>query len=163
VVPAAVDEAREGDDAEQVVLENARRKVRAVLPGREPGTLVIGCDTEVFLDGRILGQPGTPAEARSYLEMMSGRTHEVLSGLVCQRPGGEERSGVCASWVTFRKLGGEEAERYVRSGEWRRRAGGYAVQGLGSALVARVEGDVSNVIGLPVGLLLDLAPEIGGK
>jgi septum formation protein len=162
VVPADVDEAREGD-AELVVLENARRKVEAVLDACEPGALVIGCDTEVVLDGRILGQPGTPEEARTYLEMMSGRTHEVLSGLVCRRRDGGERSGVCASRVTFREIGEEEAERYVGFGEWRGRAGGYALQGLGSTLVARVDGDVSNVIGLPVGLLLALAPELGGK
>jgi septum formation protein len=73
---------------------------------------------------------------------------------------GGERSGVCSSTVTFRQLGENEVERYLESGEWRGRAGGYALQGLGSTLVARVEGDVANVIGLPVGLLLELAPEL---
>ena len=160
VAPPHAQELRDGVPSE-VVVENARRKVQAVVGAAEPGALVIGCDTEVVFDGRVLGQPGTPEEARSYLEMMSGRTHEVLSGLVVQRPGEEERSGVCASEVTFRELGDEEVERYVAFGEWRGRAGGYALQGLGSTLVSRLDGDVSNVIGLPVGLLLDLAPALG--
>jgi septum formation protein len=162
IAPADIEELRDGEPAE-VVLENARRKAEAVLGAGDRAALVIGCDTEVVLDGRVLGQPGTPEEARSYLEVMSGRTHEVLSGLVVLRSGEEERSGVCSSRVTFRELGEEESERYVGFGEWRGRAGGYALQGLGSTLVSRVEGDITNVIGLPVGLLLDLAPALGAK
>jgi septum formation protein len=94
---------------------------------------------------------------------LSGREHEVLSGLVVAGEDGQERSGVCSSTVTFRQLGEKEVERYVDSGEWRERAGGYALQGLGSTLVARVEGDVANVIGLPIGLLLELAPELARR
>jgi septum formation protein len=159
VVPADVEELRAGE-ASDVVVENARRKARAVAKDAGAGAVVIGCDTEVVLDGRILGQPATPQEARSYLLMLSGQEHEVLSGLVVAGEDEEERSGVCSSTVTFRQLGENEVERYVDSGEWRDRAGGYALQGLGSTLVARVEGDVANVIGLPVGLLLELAPEL---
>jgi septum formation protein len=156
VVVPDVEEIEEGEPA-QVVLENARLKANA---GPAEGAVVIGCDTEVVVDGRILGQPGTAEDARSYLLMLSGREHEVLSGLVVAGEDGEERSGVCSSTVTFRRLGENEVERYVDSGEWRERAGGYALQGLGSTLVARVEGDVANVIGLPIGLLLELAPEL---
>jgi septum formation protein len=156
-----VTELGEGEPAE-VVVENARRKANAVLRAGEQG-IVIGCDTEVVLDGRILGQPGTAEEARSYLLMLSAREHEVLSGLVVAGEDGEERSGVCSSTVTFRQLAENEVERYVESGEWRERAGGYALQGLGSTLVARVEGDVANVIGLPIGLLLELAPELSRR
>ena len=159
VVVPDVEEIQEGEPA-QVVLENARLKANAV-PAE--GAVVIGCDTEVVLDGRILGQPATPQEARSYLLMLSGREHEVLSGLVVAGEDGQERSGVCSSTVTFRQLGEKEVERYVDSGEWRERAGGYALQGLGSTLVARVEGDVANVIGLPIGLLLELAPELARR
>ena len=161
VVPDA-EELRDGDPQE-VVVENARRKVRAVVGTSGEGAVVIGADTEVVVDGRMLGQPETPEDARSYLLMLSGRAHEVLSGLVVVGEDGQERSGVCTSVVAFRELGEEEVERYVRSGEWRGRAGGYALQGLGSTLVARVEGDVANVIGLPVGLLLDLAPGLTGQ
>ena len=86
----------------------------------------------------------------------------MLSGLALLGPGeGQERTGRCSSRVTFRELGEAEIERYLASGEWRERAGGYAIQGLGSTLVAAVEGDIANVIGLPVGLLLELAPELG--
>ncbi len=90
---------------------------------------------------------------------MSGRAHEVLSGLVILADG-EERSGVERTTVVFKDLSEREMERYVAFGEWRGRSGGYAIQTLGSTLVERLEGSVSNVVGLPVGLLLELAPEL---
>lgn len=156
VVPA-VEEVGEGDPAE-AVLENARRKAAAV---EAPGALVIGCDTEVVLDGRVLGQPGDGGQAREYLQLLSGRSHEVLSGLVVAGPDPDRlREGVARSAVTFRSLGAADVGAYLASGEWRDRAGGYAIQGLGSTLADRVEGDLSSVIGLPLGLLLELAPEL---
>ncbi len=156
--PADIEELSGGDPAAEVP-ENALRKARAVAA---PGRLVIGCDTDVVIDGRALGKPGEVAAARKFLRLLSGRTHEVLSGLALLGPGeGQERTGSRSSWVTFREIGDDELERYLASGEWRERAGGYAVQGLGSTLVATVEGDIANVIGLPVGLLLELAPELG--
>lgn len=144
-----------GGEPEVEVLENARLKARAV--ARDG--MVIACDTDVVLDGRALGKPGDEAEAREYLERLSGRAHEVLSGLVVLVDG-EERGGLERSTVVFRELGEAEKERYVRFGEWRGRSGGYAIQTLGSTLVARLEGSVSNVVGLPVGLLVELAPEL---
>ncbi len=90
---------------------------------------------------------------------MSGRAHEVLSGLVILA-NGEERSGLERTTVVFKDLDEEAKARYVAFGEWRGRSGGYAIQTLGSTLVQRVEGSISNVIGLPVGLLLELAPEL---
>jgi septum formation protein len=156
VVVPDVEESRAGEP-DQVVQENASRKARAV--GRSDA-LVIGCDTEVVLEGEVLGQPGSAEEAREYLTLLSGGEHEVLSGLVVIPKSGTERNGIERSVVRFRELDEGEVERYVDSGEWRGRAGGYAVQGLGSTLVEGIEGDISNVIGLPVGLLLDLAPEL---
>lgn len=147
-----------GGDPEHEVVENARRKARAV---RRDG-LVIACDTDVVLGGSALGKPATEAEAREYLERMSGREHTVMSGLVVVA-NGEERSGLERTAVCFRELGEEEIERYVRFGEWRGRSGGYAVQTLGSTLVARLEGSVSNVVGLPVGLLARLVPQLLGR
>lgn len=123
------------------------------------GAFVIACDTDVVLDGTALGKPADEAEARRYLEGMSGRAHTVMSGLVVL-VGGEERSGLERTTVVFKALSEEEKERYVRFGEWRGRSGGYAIQTLGSTLVERVEGSVSNVVGLPVGLLAALAPEL---
>jgi septum formation protein len=149
VVVSGVDELN-GGDPEIEVLENARLKARAV---------VIACDTDVVLDGKALGKPADAAESRRYLDRMSGRAHEVLSGLAVLVDG-EERSGLDRTAVVFRKLSEAEKERYVAFGEWKGRSGGYAIQTLGSTLVERVEGSVSNVVGLPVGLLFELAPEL---
>jgi MAF protein len=143
-----------GGNPEVEVLENARMKAEAV----EQDALVIACDTDVVVDGRALGKPEDEGQAREYLELLSGRTHEVLSGLVVL--GDDERSGLERTRVVFKELGEGEKERYVRFGEWRGRSGGYAIQTLGSTLVERIEGSVSNVVGLPVGLLAELAPEL---
>jgi septum formation protein len=154
VVVPGVEELTGGDPAVEVV-ENARMKARAV----ERDGVVIACDTDVVLDGKALGKPADADEARAYLDRMSGRAHEVLSGLVVLREDGE-RSGLERTTVVFRALSEGEKERYVRFGEWRGRSGGYAIQTLGSTLVERLEGSVSNVVGLPVGLLSELAPEL---
>jgi septum formation protein len=159
----SVEEETEGEPRDLVV-RNALRKAQAVA-ANHTGALVIAGDTEVVVDGRPLGQPGFEGEARSCLEMLSGRTHEVLGGLALLGPDRtdgelEVRTGVETSRVTFGELDAKLIDSYLASGEWKGRAGGYAVQGLGSALVAGIEGDVSNVIGLPVGLLLRLAPEL---
>jgi septum formation protein len=154
VVVPGVEELSGGDPPVEVV-ENARRKAAAV--ARDG--LVIACDTDVALDGRALGKPADAGEAREYLDRMSGRAHEVLSGLVVVRDG-EEQSGLERTTVVFRELGEGEKRRYVDFGEWRGRSGGYAIQTLGSTLVERLEGSVSNVVGLPVGLLAELAPEL---
>lgn len=150
-----VEELTEGDP-EELVVENARRKGEAV---GAAGRTVIACDTDVVLDGEVLGKPADAAEARAYLDRMSGRAHTVVSGLVVVLDG-EERSGVEKTTVVFKDLTKAEKERYVRFGEWEGRSGGYAIQTLGSTLVARLEGSVSNVVGLPVGLLAELAPAL---
>jgi septum formation protein len=138
------------------VVENARMKAQAV---GATDRIVIACDTDVVLDGKALGKPADAAEAREYLDRMSGRAHEVLGGLVVLS-GGRELSGLERSVVTFKDLTDSEKERYVAFGEWRGRSGGYAIQTLGSTLVERLEGSVSNVVGLPVGLLAELAPPL---
>jgi len=142
-------------DPEHLVVENARRKAAAV----DADGLVIACDTDVVLDGEVLGKPSDAADARRYLDRMSGRAHTVMSGLVVVEDGGE-RSGLERTTVVFKDLSDAEKERYVAFGEWEGRSGGYAVQTLGSSLVARLEGSVSNVVGLPVGLLAELAPRL---
>ena len=155
VVVSGVEELAVGDP-EELVVENARRKARAVgIADR----LVIACDTDVVLDGEVLGKPADAREARGYLDRMSGRAHTVISGLVVVEDG-EERSGLERTTVVFKELSGAEKERYVAFGEWEGRSGGYAIQTLGSTLVERLEGSVSNVVGLPVGLLVELAPQL---
>jgi septum formation protein len=156
---SGVEEVTEGDPGE-AVLANALLKAHAVAADA-PGFLVIGCDTDVVLEQSIIGKPEDEQMAREYLSLLSGREHRVLSGLAIVGPEREQvRSGVAESIVRFRELGPGEIDRYLASGEWEGRAGGYAIQGRGSALVAGVDGDIANVIGLPVGLMLDLAPEL---
>ena len=153
VQPADVEELTEGDPRE-VVVENARRKVDAV-----PGDLVLGCDTEVFLDGQIFGKAQDEEQAEAYLRQLSGRTHEVHSGLAL-RSGAGTGTGHAVTHVTFRPLSDREIAWYLATGEWRDRAGAYAIQGRGSALVERIDGDFWNVVGLPVPELLRLAPDL---
>ena len=157
-------ELQEGDPAE-IVLENARWKASSVAARSPEGALVIAGDTEVVLDGRTLGQPAGEIEAEEMLRSLSGREHQVLGALALLGPELEgdrprAREGSVSSTVRFRELDEPTIAAYLASGEWEGRAGGYAIQGLGSALVEEVRGDVSNVIGLPVPLLLELAPEL---
>jgi septum formation protein len=162
VIVPGVEELTAGDP-EHLVVENARRKAEAIPDGDR---LVIACDTDVVLDGEVLGKPADAAEARAYLDRMSGRAHIVMSGLVVldyklsPHTGDNLQFGLEKTTVVFKHLSDAERERYVRFGEWEGRSGGYAIQTLGSSLVERLEGSVSNVVGLPVGLLADLAPEL---
>jgi septum formation protein len=137
-----------GDDP----VEHAAGKARSVDGGGRP---VLGVDTDVFCDGRRLGKAGDTAEATAMLELLSGRTHEVVSGL-CLRGAGWEELHRVVTRVEFRRLGVPELERYVVAGEWEGRAGAYAIQGLGASLVERVDGDYLNVVGLPAALLVRL-------
>jgi nucleoside triphosphate pyrophosphatase len=141
-----------------VALENARRKARAAsrVPAEE---VVLGCDTIVCLDGKIYGKPADEAAARETLGALSGKTHEVLSGLVLLIAG-SERAAVARTAVTFRALDEALLDWYVATGEWRGRSGAYAIQKAGAALVRAIEGEGENVVGLPVAALLDLYPEL---
>jgi septum formation protein len=158
VRPAAVAELDRGEPGE-VALENALRKARAAR-ARAPGVeeVVLGCDTLVALGGAIHGKPADAVAARATLLALRGATHEVLSGLALLEPGGRERTAVARTKVTFRAFDGALLDWYVALGEWRGRAGGYAIQGAGAALVRAVEGDYENVVGLPLAALLDLYP-----
>jgi septum formation protein len=148
-----VDEVVDGDPHE-VVRENALLKARAV-----GGDTVLGADTAVVLDGRIFGKPADRPAAERFLIALSGRSHQVMTGIaVVDR--GEERSDVAVTQVRFRELGPAELDWYLSTGEWRERAGGYAIQGRGAALVEAIEGDYLNVVGLPVAALLRLMPDL---
>ena len=148
VRPASVDEVTEGNPAE-VAVRNARAKAVAVA---RPGELVLGVDTVVALDGRLWDKPPDPAAAEATLRALSGRTHDVVSGFALVHDD-SVTTGHELTRVTFRDLDAVAIERYVESGEWHDRAGGYAIQGRGMVLVARVEGDYLNVVGLPVAAL----------
>jgi septum formation protein len=133
-------------------LERAVGKARSVDGGALP---VLGVDTEVLLEGRLLGKPAGTAAAERMLNALSGRSHEVVSGVCLRTPEWEDRAEA-STLVTFRTVTPQEVARYVASHEWEGRAGAYAIQGLGAALVERVEGDYLNVVGLPAALLVDL-------
>jgi septum formation protein len=156
VVPA-VEEVTAGDGP-AVALENARRKARKVA-GSRPGAVVIGCDTVVALEDHLLGKPADAQAARRSLLALSGRQHSVLSGL-CVIRDGKEKHSIVSTRVVFRALDPSVIDWYIATEEWRERAGGYAIQGRGGALVARVEGDYSSVVGLPLAALFDLLPDI---
>ena len=154
VKPSDAEELTEGEPR-AVVVENALRKARAV-----DGDMVLGADTEVCLDGRVFGKPSDEEEAAEYLRTLAGRTHEVWGGLALTREG-VERTAHAVTRVRFRDLTEREIAWYLGRAEWRGRAGGYAVQGSGAALVESIEGDFWNVVGLPVATLIGLDPAIG--
>ena len=153
VVVPEVEETAEGDPR-GMVIENALRKARAV-----HGTTVLGVDTTVVLDGRSFGKPQSRDEAARFLRTLSGREHEVWSGLALIRASEELTTAACTR-VRFRTVGDDLMRWYLDSGEWRERAGGYAIQGRGAALVEAVDGDFWNVVGLPVPELIRIAPEL---
>jgi septum formation protein len=151
VEPADVEELTDGDPRE-VVIENAVRKARAA-----EGELVLGADTEVFLDGRVFGKAETENQAEAFLRDLSGRTHEVWGGIAL-RQGDGLKTAHAVTKVRFADLTDRELAWYLATGEWRDRAGAYAIQGRGAALVEAIEGDFWNVVGLPVAELRRVAP-----
>lgn len=144
----APDYAEQGDDP----VEHAAGKARSIDSDDRP---VLGVDTIVVCDGVVLGKPTDAAAAERMLELLSGRTHEVVSGL-CLRTRAWEELHREVTHVTFRTLTPRDLAVYVGSGEWEGRAGAYAIQGLGGSLVTRIEGDYLNVVGLPAALLVRL-------
>jgi septum formation protein len=127
---------------------------------RAPGRLVLGVDTTVVVDGRLLGKPGDAQEAHEMLGALSGRVHEVVSGLCVLGPTLEALEHA-VTLVAFRRLDPREIVAYVAAGEWRGRAGAYAIQGRGAALVERIEGDYLNVVGLPAAVLVRVLADLG--
>lgn len=155
-----VDELGDGDgDPVRVARENARRKAEAVAAtDRGAAATVLAVDTIVVLDGTVHGKPRDIGHAREMLTTLSGREHEVISGLALSEGGATEVVDATTR-VRFRDVQ-PFLDWYLASGEWRDRAGGYAIQGRGAALVAGITGDYLNVVGLPVAALLDLRPGV---
>jgi septum formation protein len=157
VAPRYVEHDPPDADAAQLVRDHALGKARSVAPEAD-GRPVLGVDTTVVLGRRIYAKPADAGDAERMLGELSGRTHAVVSGLALVTPGWEY-VGDEATLVTFRALTPRDLANYVATGEWHGRAGGYAIQGLGAALVERVEGDYLNVVGLPASLLVRLLAE----
>lgn len=152
VRPTGAQELSEGDP-HVVALENARLKHAAASADASAvdGEHILAVDTLVALDGAIYGKPRNADEARATLRVLAGRTHEVISGIVL-----DDRATIAVTAVTFREIDDALMDWYVATEEWRGRAGGYAIQGRGAALVRAIDGDYLNVVGLPVAALLDL-------
>jgi septum formation protein len=144
-------------DATQIVRDHAQGKARSVAAdaGDRP---VLGVDTEVVLQGQIFGKPADATDAERMLEALSGQTHVVMSGLCLLTPGWEVVADE-GTRVTFRELTPRDLGTYVATGEWEGRAGAYAIQGRGAALVRSIEGDYLNVVGLPAACLIRLLAE----
>jgi septum formation protein len=154
VAPRYEEEDDGGLAPEELVRAHALGKAQSVV-GEAGGRAVLGVDTAVVVGGRVLGKPADGREAGEMLALLSGRTHVVVSGLCLLGPGWEAVDHE-ETRVSFRQLLPREVEAYVGTGEWRGRAGGYAIQSRGAALVDRVEGDYLNVVGLPAALLVRL-------
>ena len=142
----------------EIAAENAYRKA-AIVAKDWPDALVLGVDTVVALGSVSYGKPADERDARAMLRALAGRRHQVISGICLIGPG-RERTTAATTTVEFRALDDRVIDWYASCGEWHGRAGGYAIQGRGAALVASVEGDYLNVVGLPLATLLELEPEL---
>jgi septum formation protein len=162
-IAAHVDEARrEGEPVEELVRRLAEAKARAALANVSGQSIVIGADTEVVVEGQVLGKPADAADARRMLALLAGRTHEVVTGLALVRlPDGALRVEHETTRVTFAPLTEQEIDAYVASGEPFDKAGAYGIQGRGGRYVKRVEGCYFNVVGLPLARLYRMLREMG--
>ena len=159
VVVSGADEDSPERDPERLAGELAGLKAWAVARAH-PEAVVIAADTVVAIDGELLGKPEDEAENAAFIRRLSGRTHQVYTG-VTVLVSGEATGGVERTDVTFRALSEAEVNHYARTGEGLDKAGGYGIQALGMALVARVDGDYSNVVGFPLGLVIRLLRGVG--
>ncbi len=150
VDPADIDETPQTNEDPVSYVERMARRKAEVVQSRHPDDVVLAADTTVDVNGRILGQPRDESEARVMLRTLSGRAHRVHTAVCLSRGSGDLRTSVVTSLVTFHPVTDETLEWYIGTGEWRGKAGSYAVQGLGGTLVEGVRGSFSNVVGLPL-------------
>jgi septum formation protein len=152
-----VEEMQQGEQPEEFARRAAREKAIEVAASRPAGSFVLGADTVVVIDGETLGKPSGRQDAARMLRLLSGRTHQVHTGICLVRAPGEiEALKHETTFVTFRELDEDEIRSYVESGEPLDKAGAYAIQGLASKFVIRISGCYFNVVGLPVALLYEI-------
>ncbi|HEY3188734.1 MAG TPA: Maf family protein [Solirubrobacteraceae bacterium] len=159
VVPSGIDETMPPGSPDEAARALALAKARAIAADH-PAAVVVGADTIVVLDGVVFGKPAGPGDAAATLRRLRGRTHEVITGVAVARG---ERAAVASvrTRVTMREYSDAEIETYIATGEPLDKAGAYAVQERGAALVARVDGCLTNVVGLPVGTTRQLLADFG--
>lgn len=146
--------------AQEVALHNAAGKCAAVAAKMGYELPVIAADTIVVIDNVILGKPQDAAAAKAMLQRLSGRTHQVMTGVaVCYK--GQKMSEVCVTDVSFRQLTAEEIDAYIATGEPMDKAGAYGIQGRGAVLVEKINGCYNNVVGLPLSLLYLMMQRLG--
>jgi septum formation protein len=147
---------------DSLVVEHARHKAAEVgaRAGIPAGGAVLGCDTAVVIDGDVLGKPADRDAAVRMMRRLSGRRHLVMSGLCLATPS-DQFTAVARTEVSFREITPAHLDWYLARGEWQGRAGGYAIQGSGASLVTRIDGDFTNVVGLPIGVLVSLLTDAG--
>ena len=163
VIPADVDETYRKGETGKAHCERLAREKAMVVAALRPEAVVIGSDTVVVLDRKVLGKPRDHAEAIAMLLMLQGRHHRVDTGIAVASPDGTLLSAVESVRVKFRTFDREAAEAYVATGEPMDKAGAYGIQGFGSAIVERIEGDYFAVMGLPVGRMLELLRAAGWR
>ena len=149
-----VEQPHPGEAAKDLAERLAREKAQAVAHHR-PHDFILGADTIVIVDGQILGKPSNAADATRMLRLLSGRNHHVITG-VCLVVNGEPRVASESTLVTVSKITEKEIADYIATGEPMDKAGAYAIQGIASRWIPRIEGDYSNVVGLPVALVFGM-------
>ena len=160
VDPADADESVHAGETPAAYVERVAIAKATIGAGRHPDAAVLGGDTTVVVDGHIFGKPGDDGEAHRMLERLSGRPHDVLTGVALAWRGAM-RTRVEKTTVWFRRLSPDEIAWYVASGEPRDRAGAYAIQGLASRFIPRIDGSYTNVVGLPITAVLALLEDAG--
>mgnify|MGYP003625088137 FL=1 len=161
VVPADIDETpRLGEQPRALARRLASEKAAAVARAH-PDAFVLGADTVVACGRRSLPKPADAAEARGCLDLLSGRRHRVIGGVALVCPGGRVLVRDSVTAVQFKRLSRAEVDMYLASGEWRDKAGGYAIQGLAALFVTAINGDYNNVVGLPLALTAGLLTGAG--
>lgn len=161
VAPTHTAEVWSDRDPVKLAIHNAEKKVRASDFFGDRTRLLIGADTIIAFDGRVFGKPVGVESARRMLTTLSGRTHQVITGICLAGPDSVDNgcvliSKAAVSDVTFHSISPEIVNDYIASGEWKGKAGAYAIQGIGAKLVDKLSGDYDNVVGLPMTLLKDV-------
>ena len=169
IVPAHADESRRPNEAATAYVRRlaegkARTAARQLAKdAASDSTFIIGADTVVVIDGEILGKPSSVANAREMLRRLSGKTHDVYTGLAVLQRNGAAHTAVEKTRVTFEPLSEEEVEDYIASGEPFDKAGAYAIQGRGGKFISRIEGCYFNVMGLPLARLYAMLRDLNGE